>query len=133
MNEHYKLLNKHLTAENKHDMADTLATLHPECEFCEVPFQRTYTGLDGARQHYEFWWSTFDLVFDETIQTHWTQDGRFIAEAVFKGRHIGEFLGIKPTNNIVRYPFLVIVEFRDGLLFSEKFYFDTETIRNQLV
>ncbi len=40
MNEHLEILGQHLAAENVHDMAGTLATLHPDCVFEEVPFAR---------------------------------------------------------------------------------------------
>lgn len=127
-----RVLARHVEAENAHDMEGTLATLHPECLFDEVPLGRVHHGREGAREHYAFWWTTFGLQFTHSSANHWTTDGRLIAEGTFRGRHRGHFLGLEPTGTLVEYPFLVIVEFRDALLASERFYFDVRTIVEQI-
>ncbi len=132
MNSYGEILMKHITAENAHDMEGTLATLHPDCLFEEVPTGKIYRGLAGARQHYEYWWSVFDLKFERTIAQHWTVDGKLIAESKYSGVHQGEFLGVPRTNRKIEYSFLVTVSFRDGLLSGEKFYFDLQTILSQI-
>ena len=53
-------LRAHLAAENRHDMEGTLATLHPECTFVDEPLLLEFTGREGARRHYDMWWSAFD-------------------------------------------------------------------------
>ncbi|MCG8592576.1 MAG: ester cyclase [Proteobacteria bacterium] len=126
------VLARHLQAENAHDMEGTLTTLHPDCVFEEVPLGRVFHGREGAREHYDYWWRTFDLHFEESVANHWCEDGSLVAEGVFGGVHKGPFLGIEAPGTSVKYPFLVIVEFRDGLLSREKFYFDLKGIESQI-
>ncbi|MFZ0470181.1 MAG: hypothetical protein WAL92_14760 [Thiogranum sp.] len=42
------LVDRHLTAENEHQMSETLATLHPECVFEDLPLGLSYQGRSGA-------------------------------------------------------------------------------------
>jgi hypothetical protein len=35
---------RHLAAENAHQMEETLAALHPDCLFEDLPFGKTYRG-----------------------------------------------------------------------------------------
>jgi hypothetical protein len=51
----------HDTAEGRHDMAATLSTLHPECVFIDEPLGLRFEGRDGARRHYEMWWTGFGV------------------------------------------------------------------------
>lgn len=128
------LLQRHVEAENAHDMERTLATLHPECVFEDVAFGSTYRGHAGAAEYYGKWWGAFGLKFrggDEGVQ-HFTSAGSVIAEGHFFGRHVGEFHGIAPTGRDVDFRFTVVVSFRDGLMAGERFYFDRSTLWDQL-
>jgi hypothetical protein len=55
------LVMRHLEAENSHDLAGTLATLHPQCRFDDFATGQSWFGHDGAAAHYRQWWSTFDV------------------------------------------------------------------------
>ena len=125
------VLTRHLAAEQDHQMAETLATLHPECLFEDQPLGWTLRGREGARQHYEFWWSTFGVHLDAG-QLHWTRDDLAIGEAVFAGRHVGDFFGRSATGRSIVLPFVVIVSFRDGLLAGERFTYDMASLLRQL-
>lgn len=124
-------LYRHTAAEHRHDMAGTLATLHPDCRFEDRPVGLMLEGREGARRHYELWWGAFGIVAEEG-RLHWAADDLVIGEAVFAGVHEGSFLGIAPTGRAVRFPFTVIVGFRDGLLASERFTYDLNDVLRQL-
>ncbi len=99
-------------------MDETLATLHPDCLFEDQPLAWTLRGREGARQHYEFWWSTLGAHL-EAGQLHWPRADLAIGEAAFAGRHVGEFFDVPPTGAAIYLPFVVVVSFRDGPLAGE--------------
>lgn len=133
-NELQALIQCHLEAENAHRMEDTLATLHPECVFEDVPMQRIFRGHDGAREFYRMGWEGLRTVVapGKGDRQMWTDDGTYVAETRFAGVHAGPFLGIPPTGRAVAYRFTVFVTFRDGLMAGERFYYDLDGLLRQL-
>lgn len=121
----------HVSAENAHRLDETLATLHPECVFEDLGQNRTYRGRMGAALHYREWWDGVDVT---VVGEHrsWASDDCLIGEARFKGQHIGSFLGVAATGLPINLPFVVIVEFRDGLMLSERFYYNPLELLRQL-
>lgn len=129
--ENARLVNRHLTAENRHDMEGTLATLHPECVFEDLALGQRYHGIDGARAYYRLWWEAFELKV-ESVQRFWAEDGTLIPEARYTGRHVGDFYGIAPTRQPIDFRIAVVIGFRDGLMAGERFYYDSRTLLRQL-
>ena len=86
--------------------------------------------LDAAGTLDRQWWTTFDVtVKREPGQiAAWTDDGGYIGEATWRGRHIGPFLGIAPTGRPIVIPFVVVLGFRDGLMLSEGFHYDLASL-----
>lgn len=132
-NEIAEVLSRHVEAENAHDMARTLATLHRECLFEDVPMGKVYQGHAGAAVYYRKWWDAFGLKFYPGAEgkQHFTADG-MIAEGRFAGTHIGPFEGLQPTMRKVDFRFVVVVGFRDGLMAGERFYYDRAALEDQL-
>ncbi len=128
------LLHRHLAAENAHDLARTLATLHPDCRFEDIATGQVWHGHDGAAAHYLQWWDAFGLVAARGPEDHayWCEDGSCIAQSTFSGRHVGDFLGLAPTGREVEFRFAVFIGFRDGLMLSERFYYDRVGLLRQL-
>jgi steroid delta-isomerase-like uncharacterized protein len=129
--ENASCLAAHLAAERRLDMDATLATVHPECLFVDEPLGLRLEGHDGARRHYELWWSGFGAS-PENGQVHWVDDDFVVGEAVFVGTHVGSFAGLSPTGKAIQLPFVVFVRFRDGLLAGERFVYDLNTLLRQL-
>ena len=129
-----RVLMAHVHAENSHQMDQTLATLHPECVFEDVALQRTYRGHAGAEAYYRTWWDAFGLRFTTGAEGrgHLTANGGYVAEGRFQGRHVGEFLGLAATGREVDFRFVVVVDFRDGLMAGERFFYDSATLFAQL-
>jgi len=128
------LIIRHLTAENAHDLAGTLATLHPDCVFDDHATGQTWRGHEGASAHYRQWWQAFDVkvVRGKSQMSYWASEQTYIAEATWEGRHIGDFLGLAATNALIRQPFVVFVGMKDGLMAGEKFYYDLASLVSQI-
>jgi len=97
------LVVRHVGAENAHDLAATLATLHPDCVYEDVPTGRVFQGHEGARRFYEEWWTGLNLTVTPRSEgkLYWSDDGVHIAESCFRGRHLGPFLGLRqPDENL---------------------------------
>lgn len=122
---------RHLAAENAQDMEGTLATLHPDCVFEDLPLKKIYHGIEGARQYYKELWLAFDVTV-ESRQRHWSTDGNLIAETTFIGPQRSEFLGVPARGKIIRLPLVVIVTFCDGLMLGERFYYDLTMLMRQI-
>lgn len=128
------LLRRHVEAENAHDLERTLATLHPDCVFEDVAFGLVWRGHEGAARHYRQWWDAFGLRFreGEAGALHLASGGTVVAEGRFAGRHVGPFHGLAPTGLAVDFRFVVVVDFRDGLMAGERFFYDRATLARQL-
>lgn len=124
------LLQRHLSAENDHDLEATLATLTEDVVFADTALAMTWTGHTGAAAHYRMWWDAFDT--EVTGERLHLADTSAAAETIWRGVHIGPFLGIGPTGRTIELPVVVIVEFGNGLLAGERFYWDRAKLAEQL-
>jgi steroid delta-isomerase-like uncharacterized protein len=126
-------LARHLAAENAHRLEETLATLTEDCVFEDVALQRTFHGHAGAAEYYRMWWSAFAIQVQLKGGTrHWIGNDLFVSETSYAGTHIGEFLGVAPTNRPIQFRFVVFVTFRNGLFAGERFYYDLGTLLRQI-
>jgi steroid delta-isomerase-like uncharacterized protein len=124
------LLDRHLAAENAHDLAGVLATLVADCEFVDTTLGMRWTGHQGATEHYRMWWDAFDLeVIGERL--HLGADSA-VAETLWQGTHVGAFAGVAPTGRAVELSVAVVVDFRDGLMAGERFYWDAAGLARRL-
>jgi hypothetical protein len=112
-------------------MGATLETLHPECVFVDEQLGLRFVGRDGARRHYEIWWEGLDVTL-EGGDLHWATDDFVIGESAFVGTHKSAFAGLAATGRSLRVPFVVFVQFRDGLLAGERFIYDLNGLLAQL-
>jgi predicted ester cyclase len=58
--------------------------------------------------------------------------GKAAIEADFVGTHTGEFAGIQPTGRVVRVPYSVIYDLRDGQISALRIYFPMSLLIEQL-
>jgi hypothetical protein len=122
---------RHLMFENAQNLEGTLSTLHPECVFEDLPLNKVYRGIEGARQYYTELWAAFDVTIESRTR-HWTTDGNLIAETTLVGPQRADFLGNPPQNKDIRLPLVVIVSFRDHLMIGERFYYDLTLLLRQI-
>jgi steroid delta-isomerase-like uncharacterized protein len=125
-----QVLDRHVAAENAHDLAGTLATLTADCEFLDSTLGMRWRGHDGAAAHYTMWWNAFDLrVVGERLHL---ADGSAVAETTWTGTHVGTFAGVAATHRAVDFTVAVVIDFRDGLMAGERFYWDAAGLARQL-
>lgn len=125
-----QLLDRHLAAENAHDLDGTLATLTADCEFVDGALGMRWSGHDGAAAHYTMWWNAFDLhVTGERLHL---ADESAVAETTWRGTHIGTFAGVAATRRSVELAVAVVIDFRDGMMTGERFYWDAAGLARQL-
>lgn len=129
-----ELVRRHLAAENAHDLEGTLATLAPDCVFRDHATGQTWLGRDGAAEHYLHWWRTFDVevVRGKNQIAFWRSNDLYVAQATWRGRHIGEYLGIPSTGRLITLPFVVFVTMQDGLMAGEEFFYDLNSLVAQI-
>ena len=101
---------RHLAAENAQDMEGTLATLHPDCVFEDLPLKKTYYGIDGARQYYKELWSAFDVTV-KSRQRHWSTEGNLIAETTLSGRNEVNFSAFRLVDKLYGFLWLLLLRF----------------------
>ena len=124
------LLARHLESENAHDMAGTLATLTDDCVFVDTALG-TFHGHDGAAEYYRLWWDAFDNEVTPE-QLYVVDDHTAVAETRWRGTHVGAFLDIEPTRRAVDVPVAIVVDVRDGLMATERLYWDARSVVDTL-
>ncbi len=132
--EFINILRNHLIAENSQDLDGTLATLHADCVFRDHATGQVWLGRDGAAEHYRQWWRSFDVAVERGPgqSSFWASKDVYVAQATWRGTHIGTFLDIPATGNPITLPFTVFVTFKDGLMVSEEFFYDLASLLRQL-
>jgi steroid delta-isomerase-like uncharacterized protein len=126
-----KIVSTHLGFENKHLLSETIATLHPDCVFEDLPLGLTYKGHTGAAEYYKTWWQAFSIEV-KGIARHWTTEGNMVAETTYLGVHDGSFHGLPATGRTIELRLAVVIGFRDGLMLGERFYYDLSSLLSQL-
>ncbi len=129
--ENRDVVKRHVEAETEHRMDETLATLTEDCVFDDRALRRVWRGRDGARDYYRMWWEAFGIR-PETGARHAAREDLLVVETDFVGTHVGEFLGIAPTGREVSVPMAIFVDFRDGLLSGERFYWNVADLMDQI-
>jgi steroid delta-isomerase-like uncharacterized protein len=129
--DYVELLGRHLDAENRHDLADTLATLTNDCVFEDLALDQHFEGHSGATAYYRMWWDAFDTEVTPE-QLHLVEPATAVAETTWRGKHGGPFLGIAPTGRSIAVPVILVAELRDGLMSGERIYWDRATVLEQL-
>jgi steroid delta-isomerase-like uncharacterized protein len=129
--EYQVVLLRHIKAETDHLMEETLATLTPNCIFEDHAFRRVWHGREGARDYYRMWWDAFGVA-PHTTNRFFPAPDLVIVETRFKGRHVGEFLGRTATGRAIDVPMAIVVSFGGGLMSGERFYWDLQTLLDQI-
>ena len=132
ISDNYKnLLKKHLAAENSHNLDETLMTLSEDCVFDDKALGQKFYGHEGAAVYYKAWWDAFEMTV-HTEKRYYPEPEWVIVETNFKGKHIGDFFGVKATNHEISLPIAIFISLKDGLMSGERFYWDRATLAEQL-
>jgi steroid delta-isomerase-like uncharacterized protein len=122
----------HLEAENKQDIAATLATFKPGAARTELPGE-VADGHDAVAATYlELFTALPDMHFDIEEDSLCHHGDCVIGETRVYGTHRGPFRGLPPTGRRVDLPIVAIFQFDGPDLICERAYFDRLTLFMQL-
>ena len=124
------VVKKHVEAENRHDVAASIATFHtPRYEV--MPMGIVHDGEQAVGELLSSMFKGFPDFTVDIIKTHHSDDA-VILEIRLKGTHLGDWAGLKPTGQTMNIPVACIFDFDEDRLVCEKVYFDMTTLMNQL-
>ncbi|MDD9939667.1 MAG: hypothetical protein OXU20_01275 [Myxococcales bacterium] len=124
-----RLVEAHMAAENAHDLDAIVATFSPQSmnsvNLTEVPGDPAVV----RQAHIDFGFGPTPGALEGTQvlpeREHYT-DGAIVIEGFVQGRHVGEFGGLPPSNEIISLPYVAFYVFgEDDLLASERVVLDT--------
>jgi len=83
----------------------------------------------GALLHF-----LYHVAFDAKaeVKNYFFTEKKAVVEGLFKGRHIGELVGIPPTNKEVSVPLAVTYDLENGLISQARIYMLTSVLMEQL-
>lgn len=115
----------HFEAENKHDVAATVATFKPGSGRTELPGE-VADGPNAVADAYRELFTAFpDMRFTDIKPESLCHHGdRVILESRVQGTHLGPYRGLPPTGRWVDLPVVAIFEFDGPDLVCERAYFD---------
>lgn len=115
----------HFEAENKHDVAATLATFKSGSARTELPGEVADGPNAVADAYREFFTAFPDMRFIDIKPESLCHHGnRVILESRVQGTHRGPYRGLPPTGRWVDLPVVAIFEFDGPNLVCERAYFD---------
>jgi len=122
----------HLEAENRRDVAATLATFKPGAARTELPGE-VNDGPDAVAATYRGLFTALpDLHFDIEPGSLCHQGDRVMIETCLHGTHRGPFRGLPPTGRRVDVPMSCIFQFDGPDLLCERAYYDRLSLFIQL-
>jgi steroid delta-isomerase-like uncharacterized protein len=126
-----KVQDEHIAAENRGDVDAAVATFVDDCFLEIVALGLKFEGKQGVALQY----ATLFYTFPDAVLSI---DGRAFGDDVlaewgtFAGTMKGEFMGLAPTGRRLDLPFIAVVSFKDGLMQSERAYYDIASLCDQL-
>lgn len=124
-----ELWKRHSIAEDKRDLPGLIATLTEDCVYEVVAAGKTWRGHAGATQFYTELLTAFpDIHFDLTDIVIGPQG--VCEEANVTATHRGEWLGVKPTGQGVRFRVVIFFPWdaARGKFAGEKVYVHPESL-----
>ncbi len=124
------VVRRHAEAENRHDVAATIATFHaPRYEV--IAFGAV---SDGPQAVHDLLAGLFTGFPDFKVEVRRTMhaDDAIVAEIALTGTHQAEWAGIPATGKKIDLMSACIFDFDDDRLTCEKVYFDFATLLRQL-
>jgi carboxymethylenebutenolidase len=132
------LWDKHTQSEfEAHSVRDTLATMTEEPYVNHVPVMTGGVGRDEVEKFYSERFIPQQPPDTEISAVSRTiGQGRLVDELIFKFTHTVKMdwmlPGIPPTGEQVEIPLVVVVQFRDGKIDSERIYWDQASVLAQI-
>jgi len=130
------ILEKDILSITKENIEDYLATHDVKYVAEDAVFKQSGTGDEykgreaiAGMLHYMYH-VAFDAKTEITGKIITEKKAMF--EGFFKGKHIGEFAGLQPTNKEINVPICVTYDLENGLIKKARIYFLGEVLMKQL-
>lgn len=120
-----------IDAINRNDMTRYRELLHPEYSYRGGDGQ-TQRGQDAGVAIVQMYRTAFPDDLKVDVQHIHAAGDTAIVEFIGKGTHRGELAGIAPTGRRMELPVVTILEIRDGKVHTEREYFDSGYMMQQL-
>lgn len=128
-----------MTAEAIREMIDRylasdhtdLSMMDDDVVFTTMATGEEHIGRDAVRRMLHH---IYHVAFDARAvsRTLVCEESHAVLEAVFVGRHIGEFAGVSATGREVRVPLCVVYNIRNGLIARARVYFEVPAFLAQV-
>jgi len=118
-------------AVNRDDMTAFKALLHPEYSY-RGPDGQIERGQDAGVAIVQMYRSAFPDDLKMEIKNIYAAGDTAVLEFIGGGTHRGELAGVAPTGRSVAMPVVTILEMRDGKVHTEREYFDSGYMMQQL-
>jgi len=120
-----------IDAINSNDMTRYRELIHPEYSYTGGDGQ-TQRGQEAAIAIVQMYRTAFpdDMALD--VQHVHSAGDTAIVEFIGKGTHRGDLAGIAPTGRRMELPVVTVLEIRDGKIHTEREYFDSGYMMQQL-
>jgi steroid delta-isomerase-like uncharacterized protein len=123
------IVKQHAEAENRHDIEATIATFHrPRYELNGAPSD----GEAAVRELLQGLMHGMSDLHAEIVRLRHMDDG-VLVDGFITGTHDGEWAGVPPSGNRVKFPVVGMFEFDGVRLLCEKVFFDTATVLTQML
>ena len=126
-----QLVQAYAAAKDAHDPDAALAFCHDDCFYESVPLGQRVQGKENLKLFYEALFQAFpdyQAAFDGLA----SGENSIVVWGIFRGTMCGPCLGIPPTGRSFEVPVVFVVTFRDGLIASDRGFFDLATLCEQL-
>lgn len=127
-----RIVEEHLRRENEHDLAGIMATFGQDAAYEDTSWGEHHVGRSSVEQYYR---DTLTALPDLRIEVHdrvVTEDA-VVLQVLISGTHMGPWRGLPATGRPVRFSLCGIYRFTsDGMIASEKIYYDRAAILRQI-
>jgi steroid delta-isomerase-like uncharacterized protein len=108
-----------------------LSMMADDVIFTTMATGEEHIGQDAVRRMLHY---MYHVAFDALAVTRTlvADESHAVLEAVFVGRHIGEFAGVPATGRDVRVPFCVVYDIANGAIRRGRVYFEMPVLLEQL-
>jgi len=129
-------LQKEALTQTRQNIVDYFKTHDPkyiaeDAVYTNLSTGEVYKGREEISGMLHF---MYHVAFDAKAETinYVIEENKAVVEAYFKGRHVGEIAGLKPTNKEIDVPLCVSYDLKDGLIKQARIYMLSEVLMNQL-
>jgi steroid delta-isomerase-like uncharacterized protein len=126
---------EHIRGENEHNWPAVYDTFVQDerAYYDVVPLGTRFKGIEGVRAFYQAIAMALPDLHIE-VMSEYDVPGCSIREVVISGTHAGDFAGVKPLGNKIRFEMAAFYTFdaASGKLIAERIYYDQAGVMAQM-